>query len=548
MSVVTESASNPATNSAGRAAPLAESVRHCCGSPNFRSAHGYFVPTFPARPPVAILGVPFDNVTTAETLARIEQMVESRKPHYLVTANVDFVVQAQTDIELRRIFADADLVLCDGTPLLWVSRLLGNPLVERVAGADIVPLLIERAAQRGDRLFFLGATPNSCRAAVERLQARYPTLLIAGHYSPPFNTLLEMDHDEIKRRITKAAPDLLFVAFGCPKAEKWLAMHYRDLGVPVAIGVGATIDFLAGQVRRAPIWMRRTGLEWVFRLTQEPRRLFRRYAKDLWVFGWRILGQWWMLRRQKVGGNAPSRPQQHPTGQPFYETSQAHLVELCGPLHRNCADDLSLLLHRIVSDARPCILNLSLLDSIDSTGIAMLMRLQQRLQAAGAPLILLGVSPSILRIFKRMRWDNFFAFASTREEAVRLIELRNGERTAAVGSFPYHGTGLAWRGEITAANVAEVWEHTQKVLFADDAVPNAPDAINGHNPEVVIDMSQVRFIDSSGLGIMVRARKWAHRHGLGLAFTGLQPAVASVVRMAQLEEFLNVRLRERAPG
>src|SRR5204863_7323265 len=112
-----------------------------------------------------------------------------------------------------------------------------------------------------------------------------------------FAKLLEMDHEEIKRRIQSAQPDLLFVSFGCPKQEKWISMHYRALGVPVAAGVGATIDFLAGHVKRAPDWMQRIGTEWLFRLAQEPRRLFRRYLKDLWGFGWAFLAQWWQLQK-----------------------------------------------------------------------------------------------------------------------------------------------------------------------------------------------------------------------------------------------------------
>ena len=230
-----------------------------------------------ANLPLAILGVPFDNVTTEQVIQTIVEMVASRRPHYLVTANVDFLVQAQTDVELRRILFDADLVLCDGTPLLWASRLLGNPLAERVAGADIVPLLIRIAAERQYRIFLLGASPDSAQRAVANLRQQYEDLIIAGHYSPPFSTLLEMDHEKIKQRILAAQPDMLFVSFGCPKQEKWIAMHYRALGVPVAAGVGATIDFLAGHMKRAPVWMQRIGMEWVFRLAQKPRRLFGRY-------------------------------------------------------------------------------------------------------------------------------------------------------------------------------------------------------------------------------------------------------------------------------
>ena len=180
-----------------------------------------------AHPPLAILGVPFDNVTATETIAAIDSMIASRQPHYLVTANVDFLVQAQEDVELRRILFDAHLVLCDGTPLVWASRLLGNPLLERVAGADLVPLLLRAAAEKGYRVFFLGATPESAKQAVDNLKKLHPTLIIADHYSPPFNKLLEMDHDQIKQRILAAKPDLLFVSLGCPKQEKWIAMNYR---------------------------------------------------------------------------------------------------------------------------------------------------------------------------------------------------------------------------------------------------------------------------------------------------------------------------------
>ena len=259
-------------------------------------------------PPVAILGIPFDNVTTNETIALIENMVASRQPHYLATANVDFLVQSLHDVELRRILLDAHLVLCDGTPLVWASRWLGNPLPERVAGSDLVPLLIQVAAKRKYRIFFLGGTPEATTRAVSNLQNKYPELLIAGHYSPPFGHLLEMNHDAITRRIRDAKPDLLFVSFGCPKQEKWISMHYRALGVPVSAGVGATIDFLAGTAARAPSWMRRSGSEWIFRLLQEPRRLFRRYVTDLWWFGRVITAQWWQLRFRPAAPDSPAPP------------------------------------------------------------------------------------------------------------------------------------------------------------------------------------------------------------------------------------------------
>lgn len=243
----------------------------------------------------AILNVAFDRVTFPEAVGRIEQMVESGRPHYIATANVDFLVQARRDAELRRILTEADLVLCDGTPLVWASRLLGNPLPERVAGSDLAPRIIQLAAKKRYRLFFLGATPEANTQAVAKVRERFPDLQIA-HYSPPFRPLSEMNQDEIREKILTARPDILFAAFGCPKAEKWMAMNCRALAVPVMIGVGGTIDFLAGRVKRAPVWMQRAGLEWIFRLWQEPRRLFRRYTNDLWQFGWALAAELWRVK------------------------------------------------------------------------------------------------------------------------------------------------------------------------------------------------------------------------------------------------------------
>src|SRR4051812_18732878 len=312
-----------------------------------------------AHPPIAILGVPFENISTAETIETIDRMVASRQPHYLVTANVDFLVQAQQDVELRRILFDAHLVLCDGMPLVWASRLLGNPLPERVAGSDLVPLLIRIAAQKGYRLFFLGGTPESTAQAITRLKAEHPQLAAAG-YSPPFNQLLEMDHGEIKRRIHEARPDFLFVSFGCPKQEKWVAMHYQSLGVPVSAGVGGTIDFLAGQLKRAPVWMQRTGTEWLFRMAQEPRRLLRRYVKDLWVFGWTILAQWRQLqfRRRKFKSNPEA-------SSPIRAEDNWQWIRLPRWLDLKAVQDDVFLLDQVLADGRHCLLETTHVQFID---------------------------------------------------------------------------------------------------------------------------------------------------------------------------------------
>jgi N-acetylglucosaminyldiphosphoundecaprenol N-acetyl-beta-D-mannosaminyltransferase len=502
--------------------------------PSLRSKPGFVLPPF--NPPIAMLGVPFDNVSVADTVTAIEKMVASRRPHYLVTANVDFLVQAQSDVELHRILLDAHLVVCDGTPLLWASRLLGNPLPERVAGADLVPLLIQVAERRKYRLFFLGATPESAQAAVNNLQRHYKEIIIAGHYSPPFGKLLEMDHDEIKRRIADANPDLLFVSFGCPKQEKWIAMHYRSLGVPVAAGVGATIDFLAGHVRRAPQWMQRTGTEWIFRLAQEPRRLFGRYSKDLWVFGHCILGQWWRLQwraRRPLHNEAQWEARLHCI------SDNENAFQICTLPPRfdlEAARNGALPIEKILKDGRPCLLQMDQVEFIDSTGIGMLIQLQKQLRLNGDKLILLCPSDIVESSLELLRLDRFFAKATGLAAAKQLLETHALEASAAVASNKgAPAPVLRWQGEITAVNASKVWADCQCHL---------KDAAEASQPEVIIDLSAVRFIDSSGLGVMVQIKKLAQRHGTKLVFTTPQPEVLNVLHLSRLEEFLLGRVQK----
>ena len=238
---------------------------------------------------VHMMDVPFDRVTMAGTLDRFGSMIAERKPHFIATANVDFLVQAKTDRELHQLLHQADMVVCDGTPLLWLSKLIGKPLPERVAGSDLVPQLLERAAASNWSVYFLGGREDILHQAVQNVQALHPKLRIAGSYSPPFAPLDAMDNDAICERIRAANPDILLVSFGCPKQEKWIARNHLAAGVPINIGVGATVDFLAGAVKRAPVWMRYAGLEWVFRLIQEPRRLMKRYALDAIGFAFGVL-------------------------------------------------------------------------------------------------------------------------------------------------------------------------------------------------------------------------------------------------------------------
>lgn len=473
--------------------------------------------------PIVILGVPFDNVTTAQTVASIEDMVESRQPHHLVTANVDFLVQSLNDVELHRILTDAHMVLCDGMPLVWASRLLGNPLPERVAGSDLVPLLIETAVRKQYRLFFLGAAPEIADKAVANLKAKHPQVVIAGHYSPPMANLFEMDHAEICRRIREAKPDLLFVSFGCPKQEKWIAMHYRDLNVPVSVGVGATIDFLAGKVVRAPRWMRATGMEWLFRLAQEPRRLFKRYMRGLWVFTWAIALQWWRMQLRGVAKRSTPRVN------PVKAKKQWQHIVFPKRVDGEAVRHYSLLCADAMASSNTCLLDLQRVRFIDSTGMGLLVRLQRHARIAGRKIILLAPSSEVRSALRLMKLDNFFTVASSLASARQLIDANRFDGPVLVqpNYFPWKPS-IFWQGEITSRNVDEVWkstssEFTQRLT---------------RDRRCLIDLSGLQFIDTAGAGMMLRAKKTAQQQGVELVFTGIRPAVRNVLQMSKLDSFI----------
>jgi N-acetylglucosaminyldiphosphoundecaprenol N-acetyl-beta-D-mannosaminyltransferase len=464
---------------------------------------------------VAILGVPFDTVTAANAVARIEQMIASRRPHYLVTANVDFLVQARNDMELHRIFLNADMVLCDGTPIVWASRWLGASLPERVAGSDLVPLLIELAARKGYRPFFLGASPETVQEAVARLRAQYPTLDIAGYYSPPFSNLLEMDHAECRRRILTAQPDLLFVAFGCPKQEKWMAMHFQDLVVPVTIGVGGTIDFLAGRIRRAPVWMQRTGAEWLFRLAQEPRRLLHRYLRDLWTFGWAILCEGWRLRRRSAGNGKQTLDGTLDAAELRWASTETASATQTDPAEDDGVE--------FIGDLP---LDLAGVEVVDSSSLGRLLRLERRLRLSRRQLLLVAPSKAVRRVLTQTRLQHLFVCAPT-SAAAQALRAQRAQSTARAVQLDADAHRLVWRGEVTAVTGETIWTQTRAALQT-----------NFRLEPWNIDLSNVNFIDSTGLSVMVRAKKLAQQQQQDLWFFSPQPLVRNVLQLAGLERFL----------
>lgn len=236
-----------------------------------------------------------DRFNRQEAVAAVIAAAEAREPSYVVTPNSDHLVRLESDALLREIYSHARIVIADGMPIVWASRLLGEPLAERVTGADLMPAVCEAAAARQLKIFLMGAAEGVALEAKRRLELQYPGLDIVGVYSPPFG--FEKDpliQNQIVAMIRAASPDIIFVGLGAPKQEKWIFENYRKFEKGIFLGIGASIDFCAGQVKRAPAFMQKYGLEWVYRLVQEPRRLAKRYAVDTYVL-WIILREY--LRR-----------------------------------------------------------------------------------------------------------------------------------------------------------------------------------------------------------------------------------------------------------
>ena len=230
---------------------------------------------------IKFMNTEIDNLTMKETLDEIDKLILKNDKSYVVTPNVDHIVQLETDVELKNIYRDASLILADGKPLLWISKWYKTPIKEKISGSDLFPLLCEMAAKKGYSMFFLGAAEGVAAKAAENLKKKYNGLKIVGTYSPPYGFEKdEIESEKIIDMVKEAHPDILIVGLGCPKQEKFI-YNYRDrLNVPISLGLGASFDFEAGNIKRAPKWMANHGLEWLFRITQDPQRMAKRYLVD----------------------------------------------------------------------------------------------------------------------------------------------------------------------------------------------------------------------------------------------------------------------------
>lgn len=237
------------------------------------------------RSSINMFDIIIDNMTLEQACISISNAISNNVKGYVLTPNVDHIVKLRKDKDFHNAYKNATWVFADGMPLVWSSKLLGIKLVEKVSGSDLFPKLCKLASERNHTVFFLGALPGVADKAKNILVDKYPNLQVVGSYSPPFG--FETDQEQNNKIITlinSVKPDILFVGVGAPKQEKWIYNNLNLLETNIALGIGASFDFIAGHISRAPIWMQKSGLEWFYRFLQEPNRMFKRYFIEDSIF------------------------------------------------------------------------------------------------------------------------------------------------------------------------------------------------------------------------------------------------------------------------
>jgi N-acetylglucosaminyldiphosphoundecaprenol N-acetyl-beta-D-mannosaminyltransferase len=263
---------------------------------------------------VNILGVGVSAINMAQALNVIEGWIAQRQAHYVCVTGVHGIVESQGNNSLQRVHNAAGLVTPDGMPLVWLARLHGLEHVERVYGPDLMLALCHRSISKGYRHFLYGGAKGVPDRLANRMKRRYPGLRIVGSYSPPFRPLTDEEDKQTVQAINEANPDVVWIGLSTPKQERWMAEHIGWLTAPVLVGVGAAFDFHSGLKRQAPRWMQRSGLEWLFRLANEPRRLWRRYLVNNPLFTLLVLQQALNLKRYSLDEQPPALTHAHDNG------------------------------------------------------------------------------------------------------------------------------------------------------------------------------------------------------------------------------------------
>lgn len=381
-----------------------------------------------------LLGLPFHVITMDETIDDAVEAVQAKVPTYYITANVDFIAQAHDNEPLKDILFHADRVVCDGMPLVWLSRYFHPVLPERVAGSDMVFRLFEQADQHSWKAYFLGSDDATLTQTKSILAERYPKMDVVGTFSPPFGTVESWPNEAILADVKASKPDLLLVAVGCPKQEYWISKFYKEAGVPLSIGIGASLDFICGTQVRAPKWIQKIGMEWSWRMLSDPKRLVKRYAKDLYYLvvlanrQRKLTGQGSKVvakdATENVAATSEAKESSPGVTSPAVSESDVQWIRWSGEAERSVLEKLE----RPADSAQPVFLDLSGVTFMDSSAIGLLAKFARDARQAEVAFGILQPSAGVVKIIEAMHLSAQFPAYASREEA--LVVLRQ-HRAAA---------------------------------------------------------------------------------------------------------------------
>ncbi len=374
-----------------------------------------------------LLGLPFHVIGMDDAIADAVAHVNARKPGYYITPNVDFIAQAYNNESLKDILFHADRVVCDGMPLVWLSRYFKPQLPERVAGSDMVFRLFDEAKTHGWKVYFLGSDEQTLARTSEILQKDYPGIQIVGTFSPPYGSVDSWPNEQILKDLKQAKPDLLLVAVGCPKQEYWISRYYKESEVPLSIGIGASLDFICGKQTRAPKIVQTIGMEWMWRLLTDPKRLLKRYIKDFYYLI--LLAN----RQRKLMGT--HKPAVKYSGTRVDEIPISKESEKAEQSSENKSADYQLLswegaveFGTITEFAMPenydsaILLDLSQVPFIDSTGVGRLAKMARESRKANVTFALIKPSKTVEQVIKAMHLEAQLMSFPDRRSAVDFLK------------------------------------------------------------------------------------------------------------------------------
>ena len=374
-----------------------------------------------------LLGLPFNVMRMDDVIADAVTHIEARKPGYYITPNADFIAQAYGNEALKDILFHADRVVCDGMPLVWLSRYFKPELPERIAGSDMVFRLFDEAKKHGWKIYFLGSDAQTLARTSEILEKDYPGIQIVGTFSPPYGSVDSWPNDEILKELKQTQPDLLLVAVGCPKQEYWISRYYEESAVPLSIGIGASLDFICGKQTRAPKFVQAISMEWMWRLLTDPKRLLKRYIKDFYYLVLLANRQRKLMRaRHSAVTHSNSNLEEMPKLKKSEATEHLDTNESAdyqffsweGTVEFGTVNELSM----PENYDSAILLDLSQVTFIDSTGVGRLAKIAREARKANVAFALIKPSKTVEQVIKAMHLEAQLLSFSDRRSAIDFLK------------------------------------------------------------------------------------------------------------------------------